>query len=87
MNEVIPFVLGAVLPPVIDLINKYISDAKWKYLVSVVICVVLAFILNLAGNDASNLGKLVEGSSAIFLSAQTIYKLYWKESDIRQSLK
>lgn len=83
MTEAISFVLGAILPPFIDLVNNKISDNKVRYMVSVLACIIIAFGVNVVSKDATNIGKLFEGSSAVSISVQKIYKLFWKESDIR----
>lgn len=87
MTEALQVVLGALLPPVIDLVNNKIADSKVRYLVSIIFCTVLAFLVEQITNDATTLGRLFEGSTTVFLSAQTIYKLYWENSSLRASLK
>jgi len=81
--EVLSFIFGAFLPPLIDLINKKIVDSKIRYLVSVLSCVVISASVTLVCNGF-NWRDLIENASIIFLSAQSMYKLYWKESSLRQ---
>lgn len=80
--EVLSFIFGAFLPPIIDLINKKITDSKVKYLVSVLFCVLVSASTTLICNGF-NWGDLVKNASIIFLSAQSMYKLYWKDSSLR----
>lgn len=79
----IEFIIGAILPPFIDLINKHIKDEKYRYLISVVVCVGLAVGMNYAEMLPENVIKTL---GVIFVSSQTIYKLYWKQSNLRASL-
>lgn len=87
MTEAIQLVLGALLPPIIDLVNNKIADSKVRYLVSIAFCTLLAFLVEQITNDSTTLGRLFEGSTSVFLSAQTIYKLFWEKSSLRASLK
>jgi hypothetical protein len=77
--------LGFFLPPVIDIINNRIADTRVRYLVSMAICLLIGIILNL--DKLGNVDALLENISIVFITAQTTYNLYWKNSDARDSLK
>lgn len=80
--EATSFIMGAFLPPIIDLVNKKIVNSKIRYLTSILICVLISSITLLLSNGF-NLKELIENASIIFLSAQSIYRLYWKDSNLR----
>jgi len=82
--EALSLIMGAFLPPIIDLINSKIIDSKIKYLVSIIVCVLISVSIQLL-SIGFNWGELVENASIIFLSAQSIYKLYWKDSSLRNN--
>lgn len=72
---------GFVIPVLIDVINKKISNSNVRYFVSMGVCLLLGVIFNinkLSWNDVLTSGAIV------FAAAQTSYKTYWKTSDIRE---
>lgn len=73
-------IVGGVLPPLIDLINKYITNSMARFWVSILICLIVGVILNLGQLDFQN---VLQTGAIVFASAQTIYKTYWKESNVR----
>lgn len=80
MTEGIQIIIGALLPPVIDLINRRISSSKVRYVISVVVCLLLGVALNYQGLSLSNPETFLTSFGLIFASAQTTYKMYWKEN-------
>lgn len=82
MTEVINLILGAFLPPVIDLINLKVTDTKLRYTVSFSVCVTIAVLVALFTNNF-NWQTVLKGIPEVFISAQTIYKLYWRDSAVR----
>ena len=45
MEALIPLILGAILPPVIDVVNKYVPNSNIRFLVSVLFAVVVGGIM------------------------------------------
>lgn len=73
--------IGFFLPPVIDLINRNISNSKIKFWISMLISVVVAVIIK--WQDLNNFQEVLGSIGIIFAEAQIIYKTWWKDSGIR----
>ncbi len=83
MNQAVEVVVGAILPTLIDLLNRKVKNSKVRYAVSLVVCLVVGVLLNLKTLDVAD----VLGSGAVvFASAQTVYKTYWDKSKVRKIL-
>lgn len=80
--QTIDFLVGAVMPPIVDLVNKRLTNPKIKYLVSVIICVIVGFLVSLLSGEFTWDNVLVAAVTAI-AGAQTSYKLYWRDSSLR----
>ncbi len=82
MNQTVEVLVGAVLPTLIDLLNRKVKNSKVKYAISLVVCLLVGVLFNLKALDVAD----VLGSGAIvFVSAQTVYKTYWDKSKARKS--
>lgn len=77
--------IGFLLPPFIDVVNKNIKNKKVKYVVSIIISILIGTLLNL--EQLNNPEKLLGNVSLVFVSAQTTYNLYWKKSKLRKKIK
>jgi len=77
---------GLVLPPVIDLVNQYVSNKILKFWVSMLICLVVAGILNFDKIASGNWAEFLGIAGFIFTQAQAVYKTYWSESRARISV-
>jgi hypothetical protein len=75
--------IGFILPPAIDFVNRHIANTTVRFLVSLLICVVVAVVINyeifVSGDYNDLLGKI----GIIFTEAQLIYKTYWANSRAR----
>ena len=83
-EEMIAIVLGLVLPPVIDLVNKYVPNSNGRYLVS------LAFALVVGGLMAVlqyGWQEALANAGLVFASAQTVYKLWYEKSGLQSRIR
>jgi len=78
-NEVLLLVVGAVLPPVIDLVNKYVPNSNGRFIVSVVFAFVVGAIIAYFQYGTA---EILANAGVIFVAAQAVYKLWYKESGI-----
>ena len=78
--------IGLVLPPVIDLVNSRIANAKVKYIVALGICAVIAGILHAHELNAMDASGFLKSAGVIFAEAQTVYKIYWSDSKLRGAM-
>lgn len=76
--------IGLILPPFIDLINKKITDAKIKYLVALGVSILAGLLVNLDKLNVNDIPALLGSIALIATEAQAAYKLYWEKSPIRE---
>lgn len=79
--------IGIILPPFIDLVNKHIQDKRIKFLVSLLVCIVLGIMLEANKLKYSSAEDILGSIALVFASAQTSYRLYWKGSTLRGKFK
>lgn len=79
--------IGFLLPPLIDLINRKIKDQDLRFWISVGVCVVMGTILEYTGHNFYFVGidSWVTSMFAVFGIAQVSYK-FWDKSNIRKNL-
>jgi hypothetical protein len=82
-NETLGLIIGAILPPVIDLMVKYIKNSNIRFIVSLLICLVAGVLISI---DNLTFADILGSGAIVFASAQVIYKTYWKDSGIRTSV-
>jgi len=82
--------VGIGLPVVIDFVNARVANSKIRFVLSVVICAVVALALNfnkvLEVNNWQDAGILAGQVSFIFAQAQIVYKLYWEKNPLRTKI-
>lgn len=78
-------IIGLVLPIVIDLVNRYVSNSKMRYIISVAMCLVVAGLLHAEEIMAGDVAKLLTSATTIFATATSVYKLYWEDSKVRST--
>ena len=78
--------VGIVMPFFIDLINRKITNSNWKFVVSLVLCLVVAVVVNLNQLLGGDITVVIGKIGLVFTEAQIIYKLYWMNSQARTKL-
>jgi hypothetical protein len=78
--------VGLILPPFIDFINKNIANSKVRFVVSLVVCSFVALALEFMNGTLkyANGQEILQSIALIFTSSQVIYKLYWEKSTMRE---
>ena len=76
-------IVGALLPPVIDFINRHVGSSQLKYIISLVVSVIIGAVLNYQNLD---LATVLGSTALVFAAAQSTYKLYWEDSGIRKKM-
>lgn len=76
-------IVGAIMPLVIDAINKFVTDSRLRYLVSIGICLIVGALFNLGSLSLNN---ILESGAIVFAAAQTIYKTYYSQSLLREKV-
>lgn len=88
--------IGFLVPPLIDLINRWVKDSTMRFWISTGICIVIGIVINIvmhsgllgyAGMSWSDIASsLVTSSMAIIGMANITYQSVWEDSGLRTSL-
>ena len=108
MNEILPILtthapnlIGFILPPVIEVLNKDIpSDKKIniglgrfsfpveeKFLATLSICLCAAAVLNIQKIAVGSPEEVITSFGLIFTESQAVYRLYFKDSWLREKIQ
>lgn len=82
-----PNLVGFVLPPIVEVINKDAHTDEERYILAFLVCLGAAGLLH--GNDLI-VGKpdlFVSSLSVIFLESNALYKLYFAKSALRSNIR
>lgn len=83
------YLLGLILPPFIDYLNKDVTNGKERAWITVIACFVVACILDssvILHADTSNIPALLTLATALIAEATTVYNVWWKDSIPRLKL-
>lgn len=80
---IVPQLSGFILPPIIEILNKDVTDDRYRFIVSMLICLVVAFFVKFDSINTGNYSDLVTSFGIIFAESQVVFKLYFKESFLR----
>ena len=78
--------IGLLLPPVIDLINRKIKDSDLKFWVSVAFCVVVGAVLQVV-SGGGNAEAYFESIMAVFGLAQLSYMAVYQDSGVQTKIR
>lgn len=80
--------IGFILPPFVDLINRNIPEDQTskKFLVSVGVCLIVAVAIKWNSLTAGSVDEALGSFALIFTESQAVYKLYFKDSYLRSKL-
>lgn len=79
----IEIIVGAVLPPFVDLINKHVKNSNWKYVISLLASLLIGAIINY---QQLSIESVLSSGAIVFASAQTVYKTYWEDAKLREKI-
>lgn len=80
--------VGLVMPPIIQILAKDIPAEKEKerFLATIAICLALAIILRWNEVILGSYEQVLGSFGIIFIEAQTVYKLYFKNSALKDEM-
>ena len=96
-----PNLIGFILPPIIEVLNKDIPADKMmtfkflkfsfeveeKFMATLAICLSAAAILNASNIAVGNVEQVVASFGIIFTESQAVYRLYFKDSWLRDKIQ
>ena len=81
--------IGFLLPPLIDLINRKVSDSDARFWISVLVCSLFGIALEVAtmGLVFTSVDPYVESILAMFGLAQLSYKALYEGSNLQTTIR
>lgn len=85
--------IGVLLPPLIDLVNKHFKDSTVKFWISVVICAVVGIGINWLQTAFKFMSSMEAADSiaasilATFGTAQLVYKAVYEDSKMQDTIR
>lgn len=83
-SEMILVIVGLVLPPIVDLVNKYVQNSKIRFLISIAFSLVVGGIVSVIQNGWENVAKDI---GLIFATSQIVYKLWYEKSGLQDKIR
>lgn len=81
-----PQLIGVVLPPLIQVLNKDIPDSRMRFFMAAITCFVAAVILNWNKITLGTPDAAFIATGVIFLESETVYRLYFKNSILQTKM-
>lgn len=83
----ISLLVGQLVPPVTDLINKHVPSANIRFLASLLVSLVIALALNYNRIVFGSPEELLLTGTIIFSSAQVAYKFWYDKSQYQANIR
>ena len=80
------FYVGLAMPPIIDIINKDVKNSKERFFVTLLVCISAGIVLRWNDLTAGNTEELLGAMGIIFIESQAVYRLYFKNSNVRSMM-
>lgn len=81
-----PDLIGLILPPIIELLNKDVKEENHRFIVAVIVCFTAAFFVKYNSLVSGDINALITSFSIIFAESQVIFNLYFKKSFLRATM-
>ena len=81
--------VGFILPPFIDFLNKYVENSKLRFVVSMLVSVVAAGVISLYEGklNLNSVPELLTSAGVVFAEAQIVYKLLYDQSSLQRAIR
>lgn len=79
--------IGIILPPIIEVVNKDVKSDEERFLVACVVCFVAACVIHYPDITSGNATGLFQGFVLILGESITVFNLYWRNSFLRDKLQ
>ncbi len=81
------YLVGFILPPFIDVVNKRVASGKVRFGISLFVCLLSAIAITYPSLALGDVNSLLLALTVVFSEAQVVYNLYWKDSEARAKLQ
>jgi hypothetical protein len=81
-----PYLVGVILPPFIEVLNKDVTDHNEQVIVTVLTCVLAATLLHWTELTTWSVDAFFGNLAIIIGESQVVYAMYWKNSVLKTKL-
>lgn len=81
------YLVGFILPPFIDVVNKRVESAKMRFFISLIVSLIAAVAITYPSLSIGDVNGLLVALTIVFTEAQIVFSLYWKDSEARGRLQ
>lgn len=82
-----PYLVGVIMPPLTDYLNKDVKSEKGRYFIAILAVIVAAIATEWNALTYGSPEEVLATAGIIFAESQTIYRFYFKDSQLRAGLK
>ena len=82
-----PHLVGFLMPPIVEVLNKDVKGANERFLVTVFVCLLAATILHWNELIYGSPEQLLASAGIIFTESQVVFKLYFQNSWVRWKIQ
>ena len=79
--------LGQIMPPLTDVINKQIPSSKLRFWISMFVCFVISIAFNYSRLTLGGINAILTDALVIWGSGQAAYKMYYDGSTQQQNIR
>lgn len=80
-------ILGQIMPPLIDLVNKNIQSSKVRWLITIAICAGIGTAFNWQNLHFDNLDNILLSITTLWASAEAAYNLWYKGTSYQAQIR
>ena len=79
-------IIGAVLPFLFEFINRFVKNSNLKFLISLLLPLLIGVGISFNQLGFGSIEAILASGSIVFASAQSVYKLWFKDSGLQQKI-
>ncbi len=79
--------IGFLLPPFIDGVNRYIPSSRGRAVVSFLICIGIGIVVNLNKLYYASPEQIMQSVAVIIASSQMTYNLIYKDTKLQDKIR
>lgn len=83
--ETLEILIGAVLPPFIQILNQRVGSSSWRYVISIGVCLGIGAVSTVLSGQLI-VSDILTTAGIVFASAQTTYRLFFSNTEMGRKL-
>lgn len=83
-EEIVVVAIGAVLPPLIDVVNRFVKLSWLRFVIALLVSLILGVVL---AYFQYGWGGIAADAGVIFIASQTVYKLWYDKSGLQARIR